>query len=133
MPWKTKKRRTAEQNGGARKTTAGIEKRLESLTEDRQTRMGCESQNGSKWTMGISDCCSKACWFEAWSRMGPERKTRARRLQKQRVIWETRETVPWKRSGCRQQAATRSRVRNAQSKVQNGNVTWSGYWKTTRG
>ena len=87
----------------------------------------------SKWTVGISGCCSEACWFEAQSGMGPERKARARRLQKQRVIWETRETVPWKRSGCRQQAATRSRVRNAQSKVQNGNVTWSGYWKTTRG
>src|SRR6266540_4179473 len=63
-------------------------KRLESLTEHRQTKMGCGSQNGSKWTMGISGCCSEACWFEAWSGMGPERKARARRLWKQRVTWE---------------------------------------------
>jgi len=42
----------------------------------------------SKWTMGILGCCSEACWFEAQSRMGPERKARARRLQKQRATWE---------------------------------------------
>ncbi len=34
------------QNAGAGKTRAGTEKRLESLMEDRQTKMGCGSQNG---------------------------------------------------------------------------------------
>ena len=28
----------------------------------------------SKWTVGILGCCSEACWFEAQSGMGPERK-----------------------------------------------------------
>src|SRR6266545_8044915 len=79
------KRRTAGQNMGAGKTRAGIEKRLESLTKDRQTRMGCGSQNGSKWTVGISSRCSKAHWFEAQSGTGPEKKARAvGRLQKQK-------------------------------------------------
>ena len=104
------KRQTVGQNAGARKTRAGIEKRLESLMEDRQTRMGCGSQNGSKWTMGISDCCSKACWFEAQSRMGPERKARARRLQKQRVKWELEKQFLGRDLG----AASQTRLRQGQ-------------------
>ena len=81
------KRRTAGQNMGAGKTRAGIEKRLESLTKDRQTRMGCGSQNGSKWTVGISSRCSKAHWFEAQSGTGPEKKARAvRRPRKQEWV-----------------------------------------------
>src|SRR6266545_440145 len=70
---------------GSREDKGRNRKRLESLAEDRQTRMGCGSQNGSKWTMGILGRCSETCWFEVWSRMGPKRKTRARRLRKQRV------------------------------------------------
>ena len=120
------------QNVGAGQEDKGRNrKRLESLVEDRQTKMGCGSQNGSKWTVGISDCCSEACWFEAWSRMGPERKARARRLQKQRVKGNSSLEEVWMLPA--KQAVTRSRVHNARSEAQNGNAMWSGYWKTTRG
>ena len=77
--WKTKKRTVGQNVGAGQEDKGRNRKRLESLVEDRQTKMGCGSQNGSKWTVGISDCCSEACWFEAWSRIEPERKTRAKR------------------------------------------------------
>src|SRR6266511_2933243 len=46
-------------------------------------RMGHGRQSGPKQAAGIAGHCSKARWFEAQSRMGPEKKARAvRRLRK---------------------------------------------------
>src|SRR6266545_4307652 len=71
------RKKAAEDKKANRGTKCG------SQGDKRRQRIGHGRQSGPKQAAGISDRCSKAHWFEAWSGMGPEKKARAvRRLRK---------------------------------------------------
>ena len=65
------RKKVAEDKKANRRTKCG------SQGDKGRQRMGHGRQSGPKQAVGISGRCSEARWFEARSRMGPEKKARA--------------------------------------------------------